>query len=201
MALFSALKQIHCALVACDFEWVTVAFYSTFWVLPEVMYFQCCLVLIWLVPRETAAMSAHSVYTIQLCIMSFYFMQSHIRRLHAWLAVTCHLHFEQNDQDLLHATVATQWWNRYWNKSQHRKLTLQKKSLLPPLLTLEPATLGSQVQHSDRWAMPAPQNYTGTREITTSGACVVACWDFPPYWTKTMAGMNVADKLSLCIHC
>ena len=27
MALFSALEQTHCALVACDSEWVTVAFH------------------------------------------------------------------------------------------------------------------------------------------------------------------------------
>ena len=33
------------------------------------------------------------------------------------LAVTCHLHFWQNDQDILPATVITRGWNRYWNKS------------------------------------------------------------------------------------
>ena len=27
------------------------------------------------------------------------FMQSHIRKVHAFLAVTCHLHFGQNDRD------------------------------------------------------------------------------------------------------
>ena len=46
------------------------------------------------------------------------------------LAVTCHLHFRQNDRDLLHATVVTRGWNRYRNKSQHRKLTLEKKIIL-----------------------------------------------------------------------
>ena len=30
IALFSALKQTHCAFVACDSKWVTVTFYSTF---------------------------------------------------------------------------------------------------------------------------------------------------------------------------
>ena len=30
IALFSALEQTHCALVACDSEWVTVAFHSEF---------------------------------------------------------------------------------------------------------------------------------------------------------------------------
>ena len=35
-------------------------------------------------------------------------MQSHIRKVYACLAVTCHLHFWQNDWDLLHATVVAQ---------------------------------------------------------------------------------------------
>ena len=37
--------------------------------------------------------------------MSRHFMQSHIRKVHACLAVTCHLHFWQNDRDLLRATA------------------------------------------------------------------------------------------------
>ena len=32
-------------------------------------------------------------------------MQSHIRKVDACLAVTCHLHFWQNDRDLLRATA------------------------------------------------------------------------------------------------
>ena len=43
-------------------------------------------------------------------------MQSHIHRMHVCLAGTCHLHFWQNDQDLLCATVETQGWNRYQKK-------------------------------------------------------------------------------------
>ena len=61
-------------------------------------------------------------------------MQSHIHKVHACLAVTCHLHFGQNDRGLLCATAVKRGWNRYRNKSQHRKLTLEKK-ILPPLLT------------------------------------------------------------------
>ena len=72
--------------------------------------------------------------------------QSHICRVYACLAVTCHLHFWQNDRDLLRATAVTQGWNGYGNKCQHRKLTLEKK-ILPPLLQgLEPATFQSRVQ-------------------------------------------------------
>ena len=61
------------------------------------------------------------------------FNKSHIRKVYACLAVTCHLHFWQNDRDFLRATVVTRGWNGYRNKSQHRKSTLEKK-ILPPFL-------------------------------------------------------------------
>ena len=59
------------------------------------------------------------------------FMQSHIHKIHACLAVTCHLHFWQND-NLLCASAAMGW-NGYQNMSRQRKLTLEKKPLLPLL--------------------------------------------------------------------
>ena len=62
------------------------------------------------------------------------------------------LHFWQNDQDLLRATAVTRGQNRYRNKSQNRKLTLEKK-ILPLLLQgLKPVTMLSWVLH---WAIPA----------------------------------------------
>ena len=63
-------------------------------------------VLAWLVPHQTAAVSAQVLctpYNHAPC----HFMQSHIRKMYACLAVTCHLHFWQNDRDLLRATVVT----------------------------------------------------------------------------------------------
>ena len=84
-----------------------------------------------------------------------HFMQSHIRKVYACLAVTCHLHFWQNDRGLLRATAVTREWNGYRNKSQHRKLTLEK-TILPPLLQgFEPATFQSRVRHSNHWAIRA----------------------------------------------
>ena len=44
-------------------------------------------------------------------------------------------------------------WTKYQNKSQHRKLTLEKKILLPLLQGFEPVTFWSQVQHSNHWAI------------------------------------------------
>ena len=84
-----------------------------------------------------------------------HFMQSHIciiRKVHAYLAVTCHLHFWQNGRGLLHATAVTWGWNGSWSKSQHRKLTLEKKILMLLLQGFEPMTFQSQVRCSNHWA-------------------------------------------------
>ena len=64
---------------------------------------------------------------------SCHFMSSHIRKEYAYLAETGHLHFWQNDWNLLRATAVTRGWNGHRNKSQHKTLTLEKK-ILPPLL-------------------------------------------------------------------
>ena len=76
--------------------------------------------------------------------------------MYACLAVTCHLHFWQNDRDLLRATVVTRGWNGYRNKSQHRKSTPEKKILPPFQQGFEPATFQSRVRCSNHWAIPAP---------------------------------------------
>ena len=108
--------------------------------------------------------------------------QSHIRKVYACLAVTCHLHFWQNDRDLLRATAVTQGWNGYRNKCQHRKLTLEKK-ILPSLLQgFEPATFQSRVRRSNYWAIPAP--WTGLRKMSCShatapGRALVSCQTVP----------------------
>ena len=106
-----------------------------------------------------------------------HFMQNHICHVHACLAVTCHLHFWQNDRNLLRATAVTRGCSpllratvmfhppvttvarkRYRNKSQHRELTLEKK-ILPPLLQgFELATFQSRVRRSNHRAIPAPQH-------------------------------------------
>ena len=71
--------------------------------------------LAWLVPHETAAVSAQVLCTPYNHAPS-HFMQSHIRKVYACLAVTCHLHFWQNDRDLLRAAAVTRGWNGYRNK-------------------------------------------------------------------------------------
>ena len=93
-----------------------------------------------------------------------HFMQSHIRKVYACLAVTCHLHFWRNDRDLLRATAVTRGWNGYRNKSQHRKLTLEKP-ILPPLLQgFEHATFQSRVYGSALTTELSPPPGKGWKE-------------------------------------
>ena len=75
------------------------------------VYLQRCLFVTWLVPRETAAVSAPSVYTIQPCTMSRHFMQSYIGRAHVCLAATCT--FGGMAWDFVRATAVTRGWNGY----------------------------------------------------------------------------------------
>ena len=53
----------------------------------EMVYLQRCLVVTWLEPRETAAVSACFVYRVQPCTISGHFMQSHMSRVRVCLTV------------------------------------------------------------------------------------------------------------------
>ena len=55
---------------------------------------------------------------------------------HMCLAVTFPLHLWHSDRGLLHATAVTRGWNGHQNRSEHKKLTLERKILLPLLLGL-----------------------------------------------------------------
>ena len=60
---------------------------------------------------------------------------------------------------LLRATAVTRGWNGYRNKSQNRKLTLEKK-ILPPFLQgtrLTSHTFRSWVRRSNHWVIPPLQ--------------------------------------------
>ena len=128
----------------------------------QVMYLQRCLVVTWLVPCETAVISARSVCTPQPCTMSHHFMQSHIRWVHACLAVTCHLHFWQNDCDLLPVTVVTWEWEGYWNKNQHRKLTPVKKFSCCSCRNLNPLPFNPKSSALTTELSPLPHGWQGS---------------------------------------
>ena len=143
IALFYALLSRLTAL-ACGSAWVT-SFIARFL---NIHRSGVLTALAWLVPHETAAVSAQvpcTPYNHAPC----HFMQSHIHEVYACLAVTCHLHCWQNDRDLLRATAVTRGWNGYRNKSQHRKSTPEKKVLPPLQLGFELATFQSRVWRSN----------------------------------------------------
>ena len=80
--------------------------------------------LAWLVPHETADVSAQVLCT-PYNHAPYQFMQSHIHKVHACLGVTCHLHFWQNGRGLLRDTAVTQGWNGGGTDTE--------KNILPPL--------------------------------------------------------------------
>ena len=150
IALFSALLS-RLTELPCGSTWVT-SFTARFL---NIHWSGVLTALAWLVRHETAAVSVQVLctpYNHAPC----HFMQSHIRKVHACLAVTCHLHFWRDGRDLLRATAVTRGWNGYRNKSQQRKSTLEKK-ILPPLQQgFEPVTFQSRVRRCNHWAIPAP---------------------------------------------
>ena len=134
--------------------------------------------------------------------------------MYACLAVTCHLHFWQNDRDFLRATVVTRGWNGYRNKSQHRKSTLEKKILPPFQQGFEPATFQSRVRRSNHWAIPAPVSWgciwsvfipadlLQTAQWVWSGVgCVTQSIYTRPHWTLTLWLLSVISFFSLICTC
>ena len=60
VALFSVLEWTHCPPSCCMWFWVSdYCFTVCYLTATEVVYWQCCLVVAWLVPHETAVISAH----------------------------------------------------------------------------------------------------------------------------------------------
>ena len=141
--ILRSLEQTHCARMWFYMsDWLFIARFL------NIHRSGVLTVLAWLVPHETAAISAQVLFT-PYNHAPCHFMQSHVRKMYAYLAVTCHLHFWQDDRDLLRTTEVTRGQNRYQNKSQHRKSTLENK-ILPPLLQgFEPATFQSRVRRSN----------------------------------------------------
>ena len=110
IALFSAFEQSHCARMRLYMNgWL---FMARFWISIEVVYLQH-----WYSWCHMKLLPSRHVLCTPYNHAPCHFMQSRIWKVHACLAVTCHLHFWQNDRDLLGATAVTRGWNRYRNKS------------------------------------------------------------------------------------
>ena len=135
-----------------------------------------------------------------------HFMQSHIRKVYVCLAVTCHLHFWQDDRDLLCVTAVTLGWNGYRNRSQHRKLTLEKK-ILPPLQQgFKPATFRSRIWRSNHWAIQQADTgrpKTQSHEFTNQTTCILSTTfgstpSLPVFLPPTLALSSPAESCPSC---
>ena len=88
-----------CALVVCDSQWMTAASHSAFGISIKVVtaLFSCYMAgATW----NCCRLDASSMYTIQPCSsLQCHFIWSHIGRIRVCLALTCYLHFWQNDGD------------------------------------------------------------------------------------------------------
>ena len=112
--------------------------------------FGCCMAgTMW----NCCCLSASSVYTIQsFTSLQRHFIQSHIGRVCVFSCILPPAFLAEWPGSF---TAVTRGWNGYWSKSQHRKLTLEKK-ILPLLPGLEPGTLRSWIRCSNHWAILAP---------------------------------------------
>ena len=92
------------------------------------------------------------------------FMQNNICIVHACLAVTCHLHFWQNDQDLLRATAITRGLNRHRNNTYHQST---KNNSTTNTRTPYPTLIGTQLhQEPSQTFCHTASRITGIRERT-----------------------------------
>ena len=142
-------------------------------------------------PHETAAVSAQVLctpYNHAPC----HFMQSHIRKVYACLDVTCHLHFCQNDRDLLPATAVTRGWNGYRNKSQHRNSKVSRDSKPRPF-NHESGALTTELSRSHR--------QTDVQSTCLIIVPITACSSLAGYtWGKTYNGL-IKTKLVIKTLC
>ena len=95
IALFIALEQTHCTLVACDSKQMTTAFSSMLWIFTKIVYLQCCTYSGILFGSPLLHGWCHvklllSQCMIQPCTMSCHFVQCHIHKVHTYV-FSCNL--------------------------------------------------------------------------------------------------------------
>ena len=89
-------------------------------------------------------------------------MQSRIRRMHACLAVTCHLHFWHNHRDLMRATAVVRGWNGSGNKPAQKVDPGEINS--PDIPGFEPATVNG-ITHLAREQIQDTKNTNSTFSV------------------------------------
>ena len=93
-------------------------------------------------------------------------MQRHIRKVHAYLAVTCHLHFWQNDQGLLCATAESSPFWPWLCIQKHGQVAQQRSG----------AVILTQVKKIlKRWRVGATLTGKGWRSSASCACCSHLC--------------------------
>ena len=136
------------------------------------MYVRRCLLVKLLVPCETAAVSARSVYTIQLCTMSRHFLQTHIRMVHPCLGrmtgiflVLLWKHGDGTGTEIRVSSESCPW---------RRKFSCYS-------CRLEHATFRSRVRRANHWAIPAWQAHINNITSTFANVYLLSRHRHPFY--------------------
>ena len=134
-------------------------------------------------------LGAHFVYTIQLSTR--FTVSHHVKphtRVQVCLDVTCHLHFWQNDQNLLvlFAAAVTWGWNGCQNKCQRKKLTMGKKTLFlpglkPVIFSNESSALTNEIS-----LLPGTLFAQNVHALTTAILCCLAVLSISSQTTKSL---------------
>ena len=134
-------------------------------------------------------LGAHFVYTIQLSTRLT--VSHHVKphtRVQVCLDVTCHLHFWQNDQNLLvlFAAAVTWGWNGCQNKCQRKKLTMGKKTLFlpglkPVIFSNESSALTNEIS-----LLPGTLFAQNVHALTTAILCCLAVLSISSQTTKSL---------------
>ena len=158
--LFCASELTHWTQVVYDSEWVTAALHSAFWPMKwrtQSSYSAVWLLHGWCHVSEAAVAWVHSPLCTP-CKHAPVYSVTLIRKEHVYLSVTCHLHFWQNDRDLLRAAAVTRWSNGYRKKGSAQKIDLgEENSPAVPAGTGTRDLLIMSLALRYHWAIPVPQ--------------------------------------------
>ena len=110
---------------------------------------------------------------MSLNVLQFHYIRT--RRVHVCLVVTCHLHFGQNDRDLLHATLVTRGWNGYESA--------QKSGPTEEIFS-RPSDRGANPRPFDHESAALPLSYLRPR------------FTWQPWPMRVLSGLNTTHTVS-----
>ena len=134
------------------------------------------------------------------------FNKSHIRKVYACLAVTCHLHFWQNDRDLLRATAVRLGWNGYWHTGAGITQSLERRIRDWKVAGSNPCRSGGRILFSRvdflRWVLfryPFHPRVTGVARKRSRSFCQKCRWHVTAKHAYTWCGFAWSDMEHGCM--